>query len=359
MTTRLLTRRTYATVLHDPPYNLYHLPKPASARRPPPKHRTPSHPKSSTTQSHNATLLRRRRLLIGTSLLGIAAFTYLVSSSPPHKTESPITTTINPGLPVVIAETEAAKLVDSGTSSVPPFPRDMAVDGEEFTLIGLGIRTVSFLGIQVYVVGFYIHVDDLAELQMALVKRVDEGASSVTKIERDGLKKRLMDPVLGEEVWEEVLNGGARFRSVFRIVPTRNTDFQHLRDGWVRGIQSRSTKSPSYDDEAFSRAMGQFKAMFGGAFKKSVPKQKTLLLVRDKDGGFSVFYDPSGRNDGGFGGEGKMAVQKLGELKDPRVSKALWLCYLAGAKPASEPARESIVDGMLEMASRPTATLRV
>jgi hypothetical protein len=105
--------------------------------------------------------------------------------------------------------------------------------------------------------------------------------------------------------------------------------------------------------------MGQFKALFGGAFKKSVPKQKTLLLLRDMEGGFSVFYDPSGRNDGGFGGEGENAVQKLGELKDPRVSKALWLCYLAGAKPASAPAKESIVDGMLEMASRPAATLRV
>jgi hypothetical protein len=86
-----------------------------------------------------------------------------------------------------------------------------------------------------------------------------------------------------------------------------------------------------------------------------VPKQKTLLLARDKEGKFSVYFDPSGRNDGKLGDE----VQKLGEVTDPRVSHALWLCYLAGAKPASEPARKSIVDGVLEMAGRPAATLVV
>lgn len=138
------------------------------------------------------------------------------------------------------------------------------------------------------------------------------------------------------------------------------TDFQHLRDGWVRGIQARSIKNASYDDEAFTTALGDFKALFGGAFKKSVPKQKTLLLARDADGVFSVFYDPTGRNDGALGGKGEeQKVQSLGSIRDPRVAKALWLCYLAGAKPASEPARRSIVEGVLALASRPAATLGV
>lgn len=137
-------------------------------------------------------------------------------------------------------------------------------------------------------------------------------------------------------------------------------DFQHLRDGWVRGIQQRSTKQASYDDERFASALGDFKALFGGAFKKSVPKQKTLLLVRDKEGVFKAYYDPTGRNDGKLGGEGEeQKLQKLGEITEPRIAKALWLCYLAGAKPASEPARKSIVEGVLEMASRPANTLAV
>jgi hypothetical protein len=91
-----------------------------------------------------------------------------------------------------------------------------------------------------------------------------------------------------------------------------------------------------------------------------VQKQKTLLLARGADGAFSVFYDPTGRNDGAVGGKGdEKKVQHLGTIADPRVAKALWLCYLAGAKPASEPARKSIVEGVLALSSRPAATLGV
>ena len=116
-------------------------------------------------------------------------------------------------------------------------------------------------------------------------------------------------------------------------------DFQHLRDGWVRGIQARSARSPAYDDEHFSRALAQFKALFGG-FKKSVPKHRPLLLLRDRHGALSVLFDPSAAGEG-------TAVQRLGDVADPRLAKALWLCYLAGKAPASAPARENIVTGVL------------
>lgn len=131
------------------------------------------------------------------------------------------------------------------------------------------------------------------------------------------------------------------------------TDFHHLRDGWVRGIQSRSIKSAAYDDDAFAAALNSFKALFN---RGSVPKQKTLLLYRDPRGVLSVLYDASGRNDGKFG-DNSGAFQKLGDIRDDRISRALWLCYLAGKTVASPPARESIVDGLLAMVERPSATL--
>ncbi|KAI5816833.1 chalcone isomerase, partial [Pyronema omphalodes] len=254
-------------------------------------------------------------------------------------------------------------LVPSGTTSVPAFPGTLRLETGlqgsekgEYHLVGLGIRTVSFLNIQVYVLGFYVHGEDFEELQKEVLKVLGE-KSPVTEEEKLRVRKRLLDTKEGEEVWEKVLSEG-RWRSVVRIVPTRNTDFQHLRDGWVRGIQARSTKQASYDDEAFMTSLSEFKALFGGAFKKSVPKQKTLLLCRGKQGEFSAYYDPTGRNDGKFGGEGEEKLQTLGSVKDPRISKALWLCYLAGAKPASAPARESIMDGVLGMAKWPVETAR-
>lgn len=132
-------------------------------------------------------------------------------------------------------------------------------------------------------------------------------------------------------------------------------DFQHLRDGWVRGIQSRTKE---FDDGAFAVAMGEFKAMFGGAFKKSVPKKKTIFLKRDAEGALTVQFDPTGRNDGKVGGEGpEKELQTLGTVKDKRVSAGLWMNYLAGKTVASEGARKSVVDGLVGMAERPADVL--
>lgn len=111
-----------------------------------------------------------------------------------------------------------------------------------------------------------------------------------------------------------------------------------------------------YDDDAFSTSLTHFKAAFGQ--KKAVPKQKTLLLLRDADGSLQCFYDGSGRNDGKIGGKGeKGEVQLLGKVDDKRLSTALWLCYLAGAKVASEPARKSVIEGLMELVQRPIGTV--
>lgn len=132
-------------------------------------------------------------------------------------------------------------------------------------------------------------------------------------------------------------------------------DYQHLRDGWVRGIQGRTSKSSLYDDDAFSTSLAHFKAAFGQ--KKAVPKQKTLLLVRDADGRLQCFYDSSGRNDGKVGGDGEKEVYELGKVEDERLSTVLWLCYLAGPKVASEPARKSVIEGLMELVERPIGTV--
>jgi hypothetical protein len=47
----------------------------------------------------------------------------------------------------------------------------------------------------------------------------------------------------------------------------------------------------------------------------------------------------------------------LGEVQDERISRAVWLNYLAGKSVASEPARASIVDGIMEFVERPVGTV--
>src|SRR5690606_24782996 len=121
----------------------------------------------------------------------------------------------------------------------------------EYVLVGHGIRTVSFMKIQVYVLGLYIHKDDLSIVQKQLLGELSAAIDSPTTIttatstEREKLRQVLS----GEQGEEESIvamnklllpnSDGRAVRSLWRITPTRNTDFSHLRDGFVRQITAR------------------------------------------------------------------------------------------------------------------------
>ncbi|KAK3984749.1 chalcone-flavanone isomerase-domain-containing protein [Cladorrhinum sp. PSN332] len=266
---------------------------------------------------------------------------------------------------VVLHDEEGREIVPTGNSTVPTFPRTIDLPSytsplstepvspgvtssvpptTEYTLVGLGLRTVTFIGIQVYVVGYYVATSDIAPLQSALIKKVNPIATTLVPGERDELRAELLDPEQSGQVWDELLAKGIPARSAFRVIPVRDTDFHHLRDGFVRAIQDR-TKQHANDD-SFGEAMRQFRAVFN---RGSVPKRKELLLVRDETGKLSIAYD---------GTKGKKTDRQLvGVVEDERVSRALWLNYLGGKVVASEPARKSIVEGIMEFVERPIGTV--
>lgn len=222
----------------------------------------------------------------------------------------------------------------------------------EYQLVGLGVRTVSFLSIQVYVVGYYIAVSDIASLQERLVHSVaDPVATTLVPDEKSKLRDLLLDPDRGEEVWNNILKDG-QVRSAFRIVPTRNTDFMHLRDGFVRGITARSAhfashkNDGSFQDETFGSALNDFKQAFGGGARRKLAKGEVLLLARDAEGKVAVWSEDK-----------KGDRLKMGEIADERVGRLLWLNYLAGKNVSSEPARQSVIDGVMEFVERPVGTV--
>ena len=227
--------------------------------------------------------------------------------------------------------------VTAPTLIVPP----SAASGTEYTLVGLGTRSVSFLGINVYVLGFYIATQDIADLQQHLVRKISPIASTLVASEKDDLRAKLVDPVEGEQIWDELLRAGIPARSMVRVVPVRDTDFHHLRDGFVRAIQAHEGKAK---DEEFGEAMREFKRIFN---RGKVPKQKELLMLRDKAGKLTLVYD-----------EGKSSGRELiGTVRDERISRALWMNYLGGKKVASEEAKTSIVNGIMGFVERPVGTV--
>jgi len=257
---------------------------------------------------------------------------------------------------VVVHGDDGRDMVRTGNSTVPEFPRTIELPASsapteasvsagataattEYTLVGLGLRSVSFLGIQVYVVGYYIATPDIAALQSRLVKKINPIATTLVPGEKDKLRQALLDPAEGEAIWEELLREGIPARSVFRVVPVRDTDFHHLRDGFVRAIQARAAKS-----EDLGEPMREFRQIFN---RGKVPKTRELLLIRDGRGELTVVYD-DGRS---------MGRQFLGTVKDERISRALWLNWVAGRKVASEAARGNIVEGVMEFVERPIGTV--
>ncbi|KAK8199175.1 chalcone-flavanone isomerase-domain-containing protein [Phyllosticta capitalensis] len=266
------------------------------------------------------------------------------------------------------------ELVETGTSSVPVFPKTIKLpsgDGDagtvtanaqtEYTLLGLGIRTVSFLSIQVYVVGLYVETAALGRLQAALVHRINETASALIPGEKDELRRKLVDAGQSNLIWESLLRDPSlKSNMAIRIVPTRDTNFAHLRDGLFRGItkrmqeadlEARKTQAPSeFSDEAFGNATKEFKALFDARGKAG--KGSILLLRRDSQGAVDMFFQDMRKKDGEMG-----PLENLGRVQDERISRLLWLLYLGGKNVSSEGARKSVVDGCLELVERPIGTV--
>ena len=264
---------------------------------------------------------------------------------------------------VVVHDSEGHEIVPTGNTTVPHFPRTIDLNvgssdstasrpiaamiqdkaGTEYTLVGLGLRTVSFLSIQVYVVGFYVATSDIATLQNYLVKKINRLATTLVPSEKEELRKALMDPQEGEQTWDAILKESG-CRTAFRIVPVRDTDFHHLRDGFMRAISHRSQGNPTFNDEGFGQAMREFKQIFN---RGKAPKKKELLLCRDATGKLTSLYD-DGQSQG---------RTEMGSVGDERVSRLLWLNYLAGSKVASESARQNIISGVMEFVERPIGTV--
>ena len=272
------------------------------------------------------------------------------------------------------SEGEAPEQVPTGTSTIPSFPKYITVPSDvssatptlpsgtgdvnqTYQLVGLGIRTVSFLSIQVYVVGLYVASTDIATLQSRMVHKAAgvEAVSTLVASEKDDLRKMLLDPGSSENIWSEILGEGG-LRTVLRIVPTRNTDFGHLRDGFVRSITSRSQGKShgnailgSFDDDGFGKAIADFKALFSAGGKKNagLRKGQVLLLVRESDGSLQAWVE----------GDNATSLSRMGAVQDERISRLLWLGYLGGQQVASDSARKSIVDGILDFVERPVGTV--
>ncbi|KAG7881505.1 hypothetical protein KL935_001712 [Ogataea polymorpha] len=225
--------------------------------------------------------------------------------------------------------------VDSSVHAFPVVTSDYLLQ-TPFQLLGYGIRMVTFLNMKVYALGIYVAREDLPLLKKTLTS-VSPDPSQVAF--------SLRDPALSPQVVELLLSSGVRFSA--KIVPVRNTDFNHLRDGLIKSIKSNPKykelmKRGDGTDEKLNAGLDQLRKAFG-ARKMTATKNSTLMLQILSDGKLALSFQLYTTQD-------QMAEPfRMGVVEEPLIGRLLFMSYLSGAKPLSEPARSKAIDGFISL----------
>jgi hypothetical protein len=203
-------------------------------------------------------------------------------------------------------------------SAIDPFPitlRKSEFLSRNYELLGAGVRSVTFVGFNVYGIGLYIADSDISKARGILLAYPE-------------LDLHLKDPEKSVEVIHDLLLNGVKL--VARINPVRNTDFNHLKDGLVKSILAHPRSKENR--EAIDLGVQQLRSIFLQR-KGSVPKNHILYLEIEDGGKLLVTYENT-KN-------GK--ILKMGEVTEPLISNVLFLLYLSGKKPLSESLRTNCV----------------
>ncbi|KAJ3750027.1 chalcone isomerase [Lentinula detonsa] len=173
------------------------------------------------------------------------------------------------------------------------------------SLVGVGVRTVSFLRIQVYSVGFY------ADLNNPRLK--------------------LEPSMTPDEKIQEIVKTCA---CEIRIVPTRNTSYSHLRDAFIRAITTRlrdgRKDGTTTEEEAIEAA-------------SPIRKLKTLFpnTALTKHSPLDIFlYPPTP------GQPRALTFRDLGSIESDWVAREFVLHYFEGEGPS--PALKEMVIKAIE-----------
>ncbi|KAI8144454.1 chalcone-flavanone isomerase-domain-containing protein [Fennellomyces sp. T-0311] len=191
------------------------------------------------------------------------------------------------------------------------FPVYLQTNGSEWKrLIGLGARQVSFLNLNVYVLGLYMRSQDIGALKSV---KGWENYDKADFLAREDMAMELLEQPVDVSV---------------RIVPVRATNTQHLRDGFTRSLlqRLRDQDLPEEKEREVMKAIQDFKTAFHSG---KVKKGAEFVFTKTHDGNLKMEY------------EGK----SMGTVKDKWLAVNFMMGYLNPTAPASELARQDIAGG--------------
>ncbi|KAG0205211.1 hypothetical protein BGX28_003148 [Mortierella sp. GBA30] len=220
------------------------------------------------------------------------------------------------GHSVVEAESPAKPNTVIDPDSKTAFPLTIpSEDGSPARLLGFGVRKITFLKVQVYVVGLYAKVSDLDDHNSRF-----RALPEVQKFQRT-------DNISADTAFRAMVQ--TPIELILRIVPVKNTNGPHLRDGFTRSLTqaAKDQKLNEPDNEEAMEGIMEFKNMFP---KGKINAGQALLFKKSPDGTMTVQLDG----------------EDVGTVRNKWVIENFFLGYLNAEKPISEKARDSIAEGI-------------
>ncbi|CAK9439024.1 uncharacterized protein LODBEIA_P32480 [Lodderomyces beijingensis] len=296
---------------------------------------------------------------------GLAYTTYKFTSTTSTTTTTPRTTPwiLSSILPQIHLDTpqpprQTEVKVDDSISAFPTHIPKSQLITQNFTLLGHGVRSVTFIGFKVYGVAIYIAEADIPKAHRILANFASWNPAPQTPHTssspvQSSLVHALTNPAESEAIVESLLDSGVHF--LIRLSPVRNTDFSHLKDGFIKSILAHSSSKNASGDEksALNQGLDQLREIFGKN-RGSVPKDDLLVLEQLHDGSLAIAYvgqqKKKKNQENGENVSGARKVREMGTVSGPVVAKTLLLSYLSGSKPLSESLRKSCMEGLAEIA---------
>lgn len=236
-------------------------------------------------------------------------------------------------------ETEEFRL-DPATGQAFPLsisvPQDVFSSGsDQLRLIGLGVRTVTFLSVRVYVAGLYMDAKAIDVLKSSSDWKGFE-ASWMSSKEKNQTGEALISALLDQNI-----------TCAIRIVPVRPTDYNHLKGGLSRAIQGRAKAARKANllspdaDQALSNSIQEL----GDAFPRAtLAKGRTLdMVISPASSGKPGFLDLTLIEDGKIFGRVKAPSYAEKQFTVPRQ---MLLAYLADKDEISKPFKQSVIEGI-------------
>ncbi|KAI9232023.1 MAG: chalcone-flavanone isomerase-domain-containing protein [Podila humilis] len=220
---------------------------------------------------------------------------------------------------MVEAESPARKNSVIDPDSKTEFPLTIpSQDGTPARLLGLGVRKITFLKVQVYVVGLYARVSDLDDHNSRF-----RALPEVQKFQRQ-------DDVSCDTAFKAMVL--TPIELILRIAPVKNTNGPHLRDGFTRNLteSAKKQKLSEPDLEEAMQGILEFKNLFP---KGKINVGQAMIFRKSPDGTMTIQLDD----------------EVLGTTSNQWLIENFFFGYLQSQNPISSQARDSIAKGIQDL----------